>query len=246
MYKCEDCKLEFKTFQAKANHYRWKHLKYAYKNPHNHENHTLNCKIAAEIRFGKIIEEDTKCFNCGNAIHIKYREGKRKQKYFCSRSCANKRKHTEETKNKIRTSLQKEIKHKFCDNCGKEIFGHRRFCSKECRHEYRIKDYTSYQRYKLACQFTFSLNEYPEKFDFLLVEKYGWYKAKNRGNNLNGVSRDHMFSIKEGFLQNIDPKIISHPANCQLMRHNDNISKYKKCSITLEELQKRINEWDNK
>ena len=99
----------------------------------------------------------------------------------------------------------------------------------------------------MSCQFKFSLNEYPDKFDFDLVKKYGWYSAKNRGNNLNGVSRDHMFSIKEGFLQNIDPKIISHPANCQLLRHEDNFHKKGcKCSITLEELQKRINDWDKK
>jgi len=36
MYKCEECNLEFKTFQAKANHHRWKHLGYTYKNKIKH------------------------------------------------------------------------------------------------------------------------------------------------------------------------------------------------------------------
>ena len=39
-----------------------------------------------------------------------------------------------------------------------------------------------------------------------LIKKYGWYKAKNHGNNLNGISRDHMLSIADGFKNSIDPK----------------------------------------
>ena len=79
-----------------------------------------------------------------------------------------------------------------------------------------------------------------------LIEKYGWYKAKNRGDNLNGVSRDHMLSVNEGFNMKIDPYLISHPANCKLMVHTDNVSKHKKSSITKEDLIERINSWDKK
>jgi Mor family transcriptional regulator len=99
-------------------------------------------------------------------------------------------------------------------------------------------------RYRQLCEFKFNLNDYPDKFDFTLIEQYGWYKAKNRGNNLGGVSRDHMYSIKDGYINNIDPKIISHPANCNLIRHPENSKKRSNSSITLEELFKRINEWD--
>jgi len=102
------------------------------------------------------------------------------------------------------------------------------------------------ENYKILCKFDFNLNDYPNEFEFTLIEKYGWYKAKNHGDNLNGISRDHMYSIMEGYKSNIDPKIISHPANCKLMIHNENVSKYNKCSITIEELIDRINKWDNK
>lgn len=78
------------------------------------------------------------------------------------------------------------------------------------------------------------------------MQNIGWYKAKNKGNNLNGVSRDHIISVKYGFENNIDPKIISHPANCQLLRHNDNVSKGKNNHITLQELLLKIEEWDKK
>jgi hypothetical protein len=58
----------------------------------------------------------------------------------------------------------------------------------------------------------------------------------NKNNNLGGVSRDHMFSVREGFEMGIDTKIISHPANCRLMVHTENISKNKKSILTIEEL----------
>jgi hypothetical protein len=100
--------------------------------------------------------------------------------------------------------------------------------------------------YRLACKFNFNIGDYPDEFDFKLIENHGWYSAKNRGNNLNGVSRDHIVSVKFGFENSIDPKIISHPANCQLLRHNDNVSKHKKCSMTIEDLLEKIQKWDDR
>lgn len=100
--------------------------------------------------------------------------------------------------------------------------------------------------YRKACLFRFALNDFPDEFNFKLVEEYGWYKAKNNGDNPHGVSRDHMYSITEGFKNNVDPYYISHPANCELLRHDFNKNKNTKCSITLEELIKRVNNWDNK
>jgi hypothetical protein len=55
-----------------------------------------------------------------------------------------------------------------------------------------------------------------------------------------------MISIKFGFENGISSDIINHPANCRLMIHNDNISKNFRCSITLEELLIRIENWNNK
>ena len=101
-------------------------------------------------------------------------------------------------------------------------------------------------RYRMDCKFNFNLADYKEEFDFKLVKEYGWYSPSNKKNNLGGVSRDHMFSIREGFEMNIDPKILSHPANCQLLIHSKNISKHRKSSITLEELLTKIEEFDKK
>jgi hypothetical protein len=103
-----------------------------------------------------------------------------------------------------------------------------------------------YQKYRIDSNFKFNLKDYADEFDFSLVKKHGWYSPTNKNNNLNGVSRDHMFSVREGFEKGIDPKIISHPANCRLMIHNDNISKNKKSVITIEELLERIEKFEEK
>lgn len=97
-----------------------------------------------------------------------------------------------------------------------------------------------------TANFNFNLADYKDEFDFSLVEKYGWYSPSNKKNNLGGISRDHMLSVNEGFRMNIDPKIISHPANCRLMIHTDNISKNKGSVITLDELIVRIKDFEIK
>jgi len=89
----------------------------------------------------------------------------------------------------------------------------------------------------------FNINEYKDKFDLSLVTKYGWYSPTNKGNNLHGVSRDHLYCVRDGFINKVDPDIIKHPANCCLMKHTDNNLKNYTSSITLEELIDRINNW---
>lgn len=112
--------------------------------------------------------------------------------------------------------------------------------------KYKSSDKEGIDRYRQLCEFKFNLNDYPNEFNFKLIEEHGWYKAKNKGDNPNGVSRDHMYSIKEGFKNGVDPYYMSHPANCRLMRHGDNNKKKTNCSITLEELIKRVEEWDKR
>lgn len=196
------------------------------------------------------------CVVCGKELE-------KEQKKFCSHSCSAKfnnknRKLNTETIEKIKNGLSKfyekngkkiNIKHS-CEFCGKEITYKRKFCSIECKNNFNyIKNNTKkslYALYKAQCFFKFNLSDYKENFDFSLIEENGWYKAYNRGNNLNGISRDHRFSIKDGFEKRIDPYFISHPVNCMLMKHDENSSKGSKSSITVEELYKLVNEWNEK
>jgi len=134
MYKCEDCKLEFESFQAKANHIRWHHTD----NTEYYKKSSAAAILANEKVYGKWLEEETKCSNsgCDNIVSIKYREGKKKEKYFCSRSCANSRgKRSLETKNKIRLGVKTAWKNEVYDNESyyKKISKNKYFSSKKER-----------------------------------------------------------------------------------------------------------------
>lgn len=52
---------------------------------------------------------------------------------------------------------------------------------------------------------------------------------------------DHKFSINEGFKQNIPIHIIGNIENLQMITGRNNLSKGKKCSITIDNLLKNIN-----
>lgn len=178
----------------------------------------------------------------------------KKHRKCCSDLCARKVSQSHVDTSKISNSLAKyHIKNgaksktpKPCPNCNKKFIGRAKYCSKECVRAKKREHLSEYEKYKRECQFQFGIKNYPQEFDFSLIEKYGWYKPKNHGDNLGGVSRDHIMSVKWGFENKIDPKYIRHPANCQLLIHNDNVSKGKKESITVDILLERIRVWDSK
>lgn len=198
-----------------------------------------------------------KTCKCGEIIPFSKRTNK-----YCNHSCVAKFTNSEKDyslrKDNIRKGIHNylidngikteiEIGNKKCKGCN-NLFkrSNKVFCSNECRIQFRRKDMTEFKIYKAETNFNFNLSDYPDEFDFTLIEKYGWYSPSNKKNNLGGVSRDHMLSVKEGFELGIDPKLLAHPANCKLMIHNDNVSKNKKSSITLEELLERIEKFNKK
>jgi hypothetical protein len=140
-----------------------------------------------------------------------------------------------------------------CLNCNTELFisksasKYNKFCNRLCFHSYRkketLKNETPLKKYRNIATFDFNLLDYPDEFNYYLVEKYGWY---NSINNKDGISRDHIFSISSGFRFKVDPIILSHPANCNLMKHSSNISKGYKCYISVGKLIEKIKLWNIK
>lgn len=127
----------------------------------------------------------------------------------------------------------------YCNTCAKtgQIF-----FGKSWR-KYHPDVYADKEHYYRNCQFRFALADYPEYFDLSLIKKHGMYStpgSRSGKKNVDGVSRDHLISVSYGYENDIDPKIIAHPANCRLVLHKENNSKNNKCSITLEELLTRI------
>lgn len=95
------------------------------------------------------------------------------------------------------------------------------------------------------CSFKFKVKKYPELLDVELLEKHGWYYTPNinyqrRPPNPNGVSKDHLFSISEGFKLRISPEIISHIANCKIVFQSENSKKDYNCDMTIPELLQKI------
>lgn len=72
------------------------------------------------------------CSNCGKLFDIYEEEKKflKKKKHFCSKSCANARHHSNETKQKISNSVKKSSK--FIDGMEKR-FGHKLYDCNECK-----------------------------------------------------------------------------------------------------------------
>jgi hypothetical protein len=271
---CVYCK-EIKSVKGIHTHVDRTHLgstKYSsgnngkYDDPNYKESIRLGKLRSQEEKYGKLLIFKVNCHKCGCEMDVEERESQHpvKEKYYCSRSCVNSHERTEESKEKTRHSVLTGLKCIvkpiiernivcICEGCGIEFIAEhrpRKFCTRSCGTSFvrkrDSKPTNGIQDYRSKCAFKFSIKDYPEEFDFSLIEEYGWYKAANRGNNLNGISRDHMISVVYGFENNILPEHISHPANCKLMRHNDNVSKGKKASITYEELLIRIKEWDLK
>jgi hypothetical protein len=69
-----------------------------------------------------------------------------------------------------------------------------------------------------------SWQHYQDKINPLRLERGGEYEL------------DHKFSITEGFKQGVDPAVIGHFSNLELISKSANRSKRIRCSITLEEL----------
>lgn len=82
------------------------------------------------------------CKSCRNQFTTESIDGKQKS-YFCSRSCANRRNMSVETRSKIQNSNRARIKHRktnYCLNCASSCKN--KFCNSECRSSYGISDET--------------------------------------------------------------------------------------------------------
>lgn len=248
-----------------ANHIRWCKSNPKYDEIRNRMISKL--KEKAEIKHNELFHDhEMKCCICGNKYIINisdsdFNQGKYRK--TCCDECAKQltSQNTDQLEKAKKTSKTLLDKNKgcsisdtnqICQYCGSIFRSNRKkkYCCKECRTKARTEkqllDKELFIRYKSQCVFNFALNEFPEEFDFNLIKEHGWYQAKNRGNNLTGISRDHMLSCKYGYDNLIDPYLISHPANCKLILQTQNSSKHSNCSITKEELIEKVNEWNNK
>ena len=256
---CKHCKCEFVDIEGKvfSNHVRWCSANPNLDKLKNSENIRIAVNKRYDATLGCLLCHDVVCHKCERLFQVMEREYSfpTKQFYFCSRGCANFRIFSDESKKKKSDALKGMhngkliiLQKRFCLFCNANFDVHmsskKKFCTTVCYHNYTRRDITDKELYRKCCQFKFNVYHYPDKFNLDLIEKHGWYKAKNRGDNLNGISRDHKVSINYGWNNSIPPEVISHPANCQLMQYRENSSKNVKCSIDLSVLLEEIEKWN--
>jgi hypothetical protein len=106
---------------------------------------------------------------------------------------------------------------------------------KRCRKCYDTNKFNEAVKYKNGWErYLFLVRFYTEK-------NYKNYKKIINPENFRRGKKyhlDHKYSIYEGFKNNISPKIIGGVENLEIIPESDNLSKGKKCSITIEELLK--------
>lgn len=261
---CKYCNILFENIEGRlfSNHVRW-----CDKNATNGDKGRTKAsdgvKKHHDVKLGERKIFDVSCEKCSKTFQVKEREKQHpvRENYFCSKSCANSRgPRSEAFKEHLRKKFEfeRQLCKKKCKICGVEFFlrnkkSRQESCNRKCGAKavqiargYDKIDKESLKYYRSRCAFQFALSDYPEEFDFSLVEKYGWYSAKNHGDNLEGVSRDHIVSVRYGFDNKIDPEIISHPANCRLLPHNQNVSKGADSGMTVEDLLVKIEAWNLK
>lgn len=98
------------------------------------------------------------------------------------------------------------------------------------------------EKYWAECKFKFDPFNYTQLEGYELLFQF---KFCNPITNKEGICRDHMYSISDGWLNEINPTFISHPANCQIMLAIENCIKNSSSSITLDHLLERIKYWDS-
>ena len=216
--------------------------------------------IRKQNNIKKYLKDPKVCKNCNTIIPYSLRMSN----LFCNRSCAAKYNNSKKDWSTIKTGpvpklkiSKVERKSKRSNTLVEAVGPYTKIYLCTCKHTGKrwysptVKTIhpsatLTKKLYSYQCRFTFGIKSYPNWFSYAseLINENGWYSAANRGNNLSGCSRDHLYSVSDGYKNNIDPKIISHPANCQIIPHRKNQSKNKKSIITLIELEERIKKFN--
>lgn len=163
---------------------------------------------------------------------------------YCSRSCAAQQTNrTRIRKKPLKVKRLRVLKSCLasCATCGSEFTKKRKkhvYCSFSCN-----KTKTGKVGYRIHSRFQLNKKDHPTLFNGELISRFGWYSPSNKKNNLQGVCWDHLYRIEEGYANGIDPTVMSHPANAELVPWPVNLAR-KTSMISYEELVNRILKWE--
>lgn len=210
--------------------------------------------VRKQMRVDNYNINPNQCAYCHSSFEYQNRN-----KRFCNNSCAasfnnNNRSpeiHRKQSASLLKTldRLNRTIRSQYpytkvtfaeCKSCTK-IFRRavgKLYCSELCKLHAGVKIY------RRACKFSMSKTQYPQLFNSDLLNTHGWYRASNhpKGYNPHGATWDHLFRIEDGFKLGVDPAIMRHPANAEMISWKENFER-KTSKITYQELLNRIAQW---
>jgi hypothetical protein len=136
----------------------------------------------------------------------------------------------------VRSKYDPKVLNCTCAHCGLKFITpkYRKYCDAHVH----LYSHNGKARY----WFSINVFKYPDLFDLEAIRRVGFRSLEN----LYGYTRDHKVSVNEAIKNNYDPYYIKHVMNCELMLWIDNIRKYKRSSISYEELKKLVDEYDQR
>lgn len=209
------------------------------------------------IRSGtKIVTDEICSYGCGNIAHYSTSSGKLSCDIVPNKCPAVRAKNSASTKNAYESGKRVSAKERYVTlpEDSKQKMAWAKGLTKDTHDSIRSWATNMTDKRKISDEQILRKVMYKEDCSFHLsscIEKVKGYSIlQERGmyhKNINptGVVRDHRISVHYGFINNIDPKIISHPANCEFVLHSANAKKTWKNSCTVDELMKDIQEWDS-
>lgn len=239
MYCCPNCGREYSSYRSLHRHKTLKH-------PENISSKSSRIRLYDQ--------QPQTCQQCLKALPYNKRHYK-----FCNRSCSatynNMNRSDQQSEQRIQgwrnkyTTLRRDVPNKFprdqlcltCDALFTATTYNQKYCSPQCNVGKHSK-----AQYRLACRFKVSPKSHPSLYNDRLIARYGWYAPTNKSSipNLTGVCWDHLYRVSDGYANNVDPKILSHPANAELVPWTENKLRTKSM-ITIETLKRRIQQWDS-
>ncbi len=107
-----------------------------------------------------------------------------------------------------------------------------------------FKDIIKTKRIESGNMFNYENKEYNEIYRHIVkyetnksfIKYYHFINPKKLNRSVFEYHLDHNYSIAEGFKNSVPIWVLCHPCNLRMMYCKDNISKSKKCDITLDEL----------
>lgn len=204
MKKCKICQEEFDNHGKYANHIRWNHKETSYYDEFKKDMSKITTDYYIKI-FGEIKEFDVICNNCGKEFKIKERETKRKNKYFCSRSCANTRHHNKEIIDKIKIGVKNKWKNddEYAKKCIRNFIATNRFSSKGERELRKIlkkyygeKDVSAHRIIKLSNNEFKAVDIKIKKYNTIIEYDGEWHFNEKLYEKLN-TKENLFFKVKE-------------------------------------------------